>query len=149
MFKPYEVKLEIVPQVTRNGTIRATIDSEVSAMMKTANSPIFELRNKVETVQKAEAVLGLKNILCIVNGFALKRSLSPEGVSMERFWVARITTDGPKWAIFDMQEFRCRERHTSRRISCDTVGVSCGTSTVRSSVLCGAQHKADQLSVAD
>lgn len=32
MFKPYGVKLEIVPQVTRNGTIRATIDSEVSAI---------------------------------------------------------------------------------------------------------------------
>lgn len=60
--------------------------SLAASMMKTANSPIFALRNKVETVQKAAAVLGLKNILCIVNGLALKRSLSPEGVSMERFW---------------------------------------------------------------
>jgi putative nucleotidyltransferase with HDIG domain len=57
-----------------------------ASMMKTANSPIFALRNKVETVQKAAAVLGLKNILCIVNGLALKRSLTPNGVSMERFW---------------------------------------------------------------
>lgn len=60
--------------------------SLAASMMKTANSPIFALRNKVETVQKAAAVLGLKNILCIVNGLALKRSLSQNGVSMERFW---------------------------------------------------------------
>ncbi|UCV15377.1 HDOD domain-containing protein [Quatrionicoccus australiensis] len=60
--------------------------SLAASMMKTANSPIFALRNKVETVQKAAAVLGLKNILCIVNGLALKRSLSSNGVSMERFW---------------------------------------------------------------
>lgn len=60
--------------------------SLAASMMKTANSPIFSLRNKVETVQKAAAVLGLKNILCIVNGLALKRSLSSNGVSMERFW---------------------------------------------------------------
>jgi HD-like signal output (HDOD) protein len=60
--------------------------SLAASMMKTANSPIFALRNKVETVQKAATVLGLKNILSIVNGLALKRSLTPKGVSMERFW---------------------------------------------------------------
>lgn len=32
MFKPYGVKLEITPLVSRNGIIRATIDSEVSAI---------------------------------------------------------------------------------------------------------------------
>jgi HD-like signal output (HDOD) protein len=60
--------------------------SLAAAMMKTANSPIFALRHKVETVQKAAAVLGLKNILCIVNGLALRRALSPNGINMERFW---------------------------------------------------------------
>ncbi|MBS1161901.1 MAG: putative domain HDIG-containing protein [Proteobacteria bacterium] len=76
------------PDVDFNKIIRLiTGDLSLAAsMMKTANSPVFALRNKVETVQKAAAVLGLKNILCIVNGLALKRSLSPNGVSMERFW---------------------------------------------------------------
>lgn len=78
------------PEVDFNKIIRLiTGDLGLAAsMMKTANSPIFALRNKVETVQTAAAVLGLKNILCIVNGLALKRSLSPDdaGVSMERFW---------------------------------------------------------------
>lgn len=57
-----------------------------ASMMKTANSPFFALRNKVETVQQAAAVLGLKNIINIVKGLALQRALSPKGVSMERFW---------------------------------------------------------------
>lgn len=57
-----------------------------ASMMKTANSPIFALRNKVETVQQAVTVLGLKNVIQIVNGLALQRTLSPSGVSMERFW---------------------------------------------------------------
>ncbi len=57
-----------------------------ASMMKTANSPFFGLRNKVQTVQQAVAVLGLKNILNIVTGLALQRVLSPKGVSMERFW---------------------------------------------------------------
>jgi len=57
-----------------------------ASMMKTSNSPFFALRNKVQTVQQAAAVLGLKNIVNIVNGLALKRTLSPKGVSMERFW---------------------------------------------------------------
>lgn len=76
------------PDVDFNKIIRLiTGDLSLAAsMMKTANSPVFALRNKVETVQKAAAVLGLKNILCIVNGLALKRSLSPNGISMERFW---------------------------------------------------------------
>lgn len=57
-----------------------------ASMMKTANSPLFALRNKVQTVQQATAVLGLKNVVNIVNGLALQRSLSTKGVSMERFW---------------------------------------------------------------
>lgn len=42
MFKPYGVKLEIAPRVSRQGVIRATIDSEVSAIddsMATAAGP--------------------------------------------------------------------------------------------------------------
>lgn len=57
-----------------------------AAMMKTANSPFFGLRSKVQTVQQAAAVLGLKNVINIVNGLALQRALTPQGVSMERFW---------------------------------------------------------------
>lgn len=57
-----------------------------ASMMKTANSPFFALRNKVQSVNQATAVLGLKNVINIVNGLVLQRALSPKGVSMERFW---------------------------------------------------------------
>ncbi|MDD5247694.1 MAG: HDOD domain-containing protein [Rhodocyclaceae bacterium] len=60
--------------------------SLAASMMKTANSPFFALRHKVENVQQAATVLGLKNVISIVNGLALQRALSPKGVSMERFW---------------------------------------------------------------
>ena len=57
-----------------------------ASMMKTANSPFFALRKKVQSVSQATAVLGLKNVINIVNGLVLQRALSPKGVSMERFW---------------------------------------------------------------
>lgn len=60
--------------------------SLAASMMKTANSPFFALRNKVQNVQHAAAVLGLKNIINIVNGLTLQRTLSPKGVNMARFW---------------------------------------------------------------
>lgn len=60
--------------------------SLAASMMKTANSPVFGLRQKVETVQKAATVLGLRNIISIVNGLALRKALTPAGISMERFW---------------------------------------------------------------
>lgn len=57
-----------------------------ASMLKVANSPYFALRTKVGNVQQAVAVLGLKNIVSIVTNVALKASLSPPGVNMERFW---------------------------------------------------------------
>ena len=76
------------PEVDFHKIIRLiTGDVGLSAsMMKTANSPLFALRNKVQTVQQATAVLGLKNVVNIVKGLALQRALSPKGVNMERFW---------------------------------------------------------------
>ena len=57
-----------------------------ASMMKTANSPYFGLRKKVQSVSQASAVLGLKNVINIVNGLTLQRSLSTQGASMEGFW---------------------------------------------------------------
>ena len=54
------------------------------AMLKMANSPFFALRNKVSSVQMALSVLGLKNIIQLVRGLALRQSMG--NVPMERFW---------------------------------------------------------------
>jgi HD-like signal output (HDOD) protein len=60
--------------------------SLAASMLKTANSPFFALRNKVNSVQQAVSVLGLKNITQIVTGLALRKTLGGDSVSMERFW---------------------------------------------------------------
>ncbi|MBS1198022.1 MAG: putative domain HDIG-containing protein, partial [Proteobacteria bacterium] len=57
-----------------------------ASTMKTANSPFFGLRQKVQSVQTAATILGLKNIINIITGISLKQSLSPKGINMERFW---------------------------------------------------------------
>lgn len=58
-----------------------------ASILKTANSPFFALRNKASSVQQAVSVLGLKNLLQIVRGSALKNAIGGSGdVHMERFW---------------------------------------------------------------
>jgi HD-like signal output (HDOD) protein len=60
--------------------------SLAASMLKTANSPFFALRNKVNSVQQAVSVLGLKNLTQIVRGSALQKALGGDKVTMERFW---------------------------------------------------------------
>ncbi|MFZ5510733.1 MAG: HDOD domain-containing protein [Pseudomonadota bacterium] len=57
-----------------------------AAVLKTANSPFFALRRKVQSIQQAVAVLGLRNLLKIVYGFALRHSLGGGAAGLERFW---------------------------------------------------------------
>ena len=58
-----------------------------AAVMKSANSPFFALRRKVQSVQQAVAVLGLRNLLKIVYGIVLKQSLGgADAPQLARFW---------------------------------------------------------------
>jgi HD-like signal output (HDOD) protein len=58
-----------------------------AAVLKSANSPFFALRRKVQSVQQAVAVLGLRNLLKIVYGVVLKQSLGGAGApALARFW---------------------------------------------------------------
>ena len=58
-----------------------------AAVLRMANSPFFALRRKVQSVQQAVAVLGLRNLLKIVYGVVLKTSLGgKDAPAMERFW---------------------------------------------------------------
>lgn len=69
--------------------INTLISSDIglsASLMKSANSPFFGLRTKVQTVQQASSLLGLKNILNIVHGLALQQALSTKGINIERFW---------------------------------------------------------------
>src|SRR4030065_2520093 len=56
-------------------------------VLKTANSPFFALRRRVQSVQPAVAVLGLRTLLKIVYGVVLKQSLGcSDAPLMARFW---------------------------------------------------------------
>lgn len=57
-----------------------------ASVLKTANSPFFALRKKVQSIQQAVAVLGLRNLLKIVYGCALRQSLGSVPGGLERFW---------------------------------------------------------------
>mgnify|MGYP000897101599 CR=1 FL=1 len=57
-----------------------------AAVLKSANSPFFALRRKVQSVQQAVAVLGLRNLLKIVYGVVLKQSLGGSSPPLVRFW---------------------------------------------------------------
>jgi HD-like signal output (HDOD) protein len=57
-----------------------------ASLLKTANSPYFGLRTKVDNVQQAAMTLGLSNVLGIVNGIVLKNSLAVKEPKLERFW---------------------------------------------------------------
>lgn len=58
-----------------------------AAVLKSANSPFFALRRKMQSVQQAVAVLGLRNLLKIVYSVVLKQSLGGvDAPPMARFW---------------------------------------------------------------
>lgn len=59
-----------------------------AAVLKTVNSPFFNLNNRVSSVYQALQLLGLRNLGNIVRGVLLRQALSPEGeAKMERFWL--------------------------------------------------------------
>jgi len=57
-----------------------------ASLLKTANSPYFGLRGKVENVQQAAMTLGLTNVISIVTGMAVKNAVSSKDLKLERFW---------------------------------------------------------------
>jgi HD-like signal output (HDOD) protein len=69
--------------------IAQTISKDIAltaALLKTANSPFFGLRMKVETVQQAAMTMGLNNVIGIVTGIALKNVLDVKEPKLEKFW---------------------------------------------------------------
>lgn len=66
-----------------------------AAIVKTANSSLYGLRAKVQSVQQAVNFLGLRTITHLVTGLALRAAFSGPGQpSLERFWdvSARVAT---------------------------------------------------------
>ena len=74
------------PDLRKISQIISTDMALTAAMLKTANSPFFGLRTKVETAQAAVSTMGLTNSLGIVTGIALKNAIGGKDPMLERFW---------------------------------------------------------------
>ena len=58
-----------------------------AAMIKAASSPLFGGRSKVSGVGQAVTLLGLKNVMSIATGVAMRQAMKGgDPVAMERFW---------------------------------------------------------------
>lgn len=58
-----------------------------AALLKTANSPLYGLRQKATSIQQALAVLGLRNVAQLVVGLLLRQAFPVSGSkAMEKFW---------------------------------------------------------------
>ena len=57
-----------------------------AAMLKTVNSPLFGLRNKVGSVLQAVQLLGARNTRNVVTGLVLRSTMGGAAASLERFW---------------------------------------------------------------
>ncbi len=57
-----------------------------AALLKTVNSSLFGLRSKAASVQEAIHFLGMKNVMNLISGFALKSAVGDAPSSVERFW---------------------------------------------------------------
>lgn len=55
-------------------------------MLKLANSPYFNRRNRVSTVQQAVTVLGLRNTINLLSNVALRANVVPDLAGMDKFW---------------------------------------------------------------
>jgi HD-like signal output (HDOD) protein len=83
------------PDFNRLEKIIATDVSVSAGLIKTANSSLFNLRQKVRSVREALAILGTKTAMLTVAGIILRNTF-PKVPDLERFWdssarIARVS----------------------------------------------------------
>ena len=67
-------------------------------LLKTVNSPLYGLSNKITSVHQTVNILGMNSVVNIVNGLSIKNALSDDNVkALTRFWdsamdIAMIST---------------------------------------------------------
>ncbi|MEY2632664.1 MAG: hypothetical protein RIR00_1318 [Pseudomonadota bacterium] len=74
------------PDLRRVAALIAKDVAISAAMLKTVNSPLFGLRNKLGNIPQAVQVLGLRNVRNLVTGLVLRKAMGGPGLSLERFW---------------------------------------------------------------
>jgi HD-like signal output (HDOD) protein len=79
-------------------------------LLKIANSAFFGLREKVDSIQRALSLIGLKNFNRIILATSLRESICGHGGSMEKFWNHSMTVAGASAHIAGRVGFESEEQ---------------------------------------
>lgn len=74
------------PDFRRVARLAATDVAMTVALLKVANSPLYGLSRRCETVDQAISMLGLRQVGAIVTGLVLRKVLPTQGPQLVRFW---------------------------------------------------------------
>lgn len=74
------------PDVGRIARIVGMDVAMAAAVLRSVNSPFFGLTRQVTTLDQAISLLGLRQIGCLVSGFAARQALPGSGANLTRFW---------------------------------------------------------------
>lgn len=90
---------DINREINRPGADLTTISDIVSKdvalaakLLKVANSPFFGLKEKVDSIQRALSLLGLKSFQRIILASAMRESFSGPAPAFEKFWNHSMAT---------------------------------------------------------
>ncbi len=87
----HEAMQQDEPELSRIAELIERDIGMAGLVMKTINSPLFGMKNKVTSIRQAMALLGLINISNIVAGLALKRALEVDGAEPPpEFWESPV-----------------------------------------------------------
>ena len=56
------------------------------AVLRTVNSPYYALNRKVESIDQAVSMIGLRQVSTLVTSILLRQSLEGKGMNLVRFW---------------------------------------------------------------
>ena len=75
------------PSIDRIADLIAQDVGLAGTILKTINSPIFNLSNKITSIKQAVMLLGLSTVINLINGISIKGELSDENiVLLNKFW---------------------------------------------------------------
>lgn len=108
-----EINKKIGRPDTGIGDIADLISRDVAMsakLLKMANSAFFGLREKVDSIERALALIGLKNFNRIILATSLRESVGGHGSGTEKFWNHSMTVAGASAHIAKKAGFESEEQ---------------------------------------
>lgn len=89
-----QLHLEMANVHTNSARIEALLTHDVAisaTILKTVNSPYFNLRNKVQSISHAISIMGIKPTIDLTASFLLRKEFEERNISFPRFWDSAST----------------------------------------------------------